>query len=283
MLSLSIITINLNNSPGLHKTIESVIRQSFRNFEFIIIDGGSSDGSTDIIEEFSDKINYWVSEPDNGIYNAMNKGIKKAGGEYCLFLNSGDILTGPDILGKCFAHSYNEDILYGNAIFDEKGKHEINRMPVNVSFYDFYKSSIAHSCTFIKRELFSKIGFYNEDYKISSDWEFFLKAIFINKCTLRYLDLEIAVFNCEGISRTEIDSGIKERVMIMNDLFPRFIDDYDKLHDYITSIPVSSALATHIQFLNKTKRFRKVVTNIIGLLIYLYTFFSFNKYNSQKK
>lgn len=91
-MKLSIITINYNNREGLRKTIESVVAQTTREFEYIVIDGGSTDGSVDVIKEFSDYIDYWVSEPDKGIYNAMNKGVKVAHGDYCQFLNSGDWL-----------------------------------------------------------------------------------------------------------------------------------------------------------------------------------------------
>ncbi|MDR2910496.1 MAG: glycosyltransferase [Bacteroidales bacterium] len=91
-MKLSIITINLNNVAGLQKTIESVVKQTFTDYEYIVIDGGSTDGSADIIKQHANKITYWVSEPDKGIYNAMNKGIRVAKGEYCLFLNSGDWL-----------------------------------------------------------------------------------------------------------------------------------------------------------------------------------------------
>jgi glycosyltransferase involved in cell wall biosynthesis len=100
MIKLSIITINYNNRDGLEKTIRSVIDQRFTDFEFIVIDGGSTDGSVDNIRKYENKINYWCSEKDAGIYNAQNKGIKKAKGEYCLFLNSGDFLYNEDVLNK---------------------------------------------------------------------------------------------------------------------------------------------------------------------------------------
>ncbi len=89
-MKLSIITINKNNAYGLRKTIQSVINQTYSNIEYIIIDGASTDGSIDVIKKFEDKIDWWASEPDTGIYNAMNKGIKIATGDYCQFLNSGD-------------------------------------------------------------------------------------------------------------------------------------------------------------------------------------------------
>jgi len=108
---LSIITVNLNNAEGLRKTIESVVTQTFTDFEYIIIDGGSTDGSVEIIKLYADKITYWVSEPDKGIYNGMNKGIMVAKGEYCQFLNSGDWLVNENVLKEVFA---DVDIVYGD-------------------------------------------------------------------------------------------------------------------------------------------------------------------------
>src|SRR5215213_3812369 len=101
MPQFSIISINLNNAEGLQKTFDSVFNQTFTDFEYIIIDGGSSDGSEEIIKENADKFSYWVSEKDDGIYDAMNKGIAKATGDYLLFLNSGDHLLDSSILQKC--------------------------------------------------------------------------------------------------------------------------------------------------------------------------------------
>ena len=101
-MKFSIITINYNNCEGLRRTIESVVNQTCHDFEYIIIDGGSTDGSVDVIKQYADQIDYWVSEPDKGIYNAMNKGVAVAKGEYCLFLNSGDSLHNNSALAKVF-------------------------------------------------------------------------------------------------------------------------------------------------------------------------------------
>ena len=117
MNKIDIITINLNNADGLKKTIESVVNQTkFDLINYIIIDGGSTDGSLDIIKQYQDKIDYWVSEKDNGIYNAMNKGIKHIGGDgYCLFLNSGDYLHSNDVIERCMPYLLQEyGIIYGN-------------------------------------------------------------------------------------------------------------------------------------------------------------------------
>ena len=113
-MRLSVITINMNNRKGLERTIKSVVCQIFADFEYIVIDGASVDGSADVIREYADKIHYWISEPDTGIYNAMNKGILQAKGDYCLFLNSGDALYTTTVLEEVFNQNFSEDIIIGN-------------------------------------------------------------------------------------------------------------------------------------------------------------------------
>ena len=112
-MKLSIITINLNNKNGLSETISSVIAQTFTDYEYIIIDGQSTDGSLEVIKQNANHINQWISENDHGIYNAMNKGLNLAKGEYCLFLNSGDSLYDSDVLQVLFSQSFTEDIISG--------------------------------------------------------------------------------------------------------------------------------------------------------------------------
>ena len=171
---LSIITINLNNRDGLKNTINSVINQTFGNFEYIVIDGGSTDGSADVIERYSNKISYRISEKDSGIYNAMNKGIKKATGEYCLFLNSGDTLFDRTTIEIVFARNRDEDILYGNLIFDYlNGKQHVRKMPRSLNFKHMMRDTLWHPVSFIKRDLFNQLGLYNENFKIASDYDFF--------------------------------------------------------------------------------------------------------------
>jgi glycosyltransferase involved in cell wall biosynthesis len=198
MAKLSIITINYNNKKGLEKTITSVVHQSFADYEYIIIDGGSTDGSVDVIKQYSDRVNYWVSEPDKGIYNAMNKGIRKATGEYCLFLNSGDKFTDKYILNKVFSISFSEDLVYGNTLYDNM----CQSYPENISLTYLISKSLPHQSTFIKKSLFESIGFYDEENRIVSDWEFFLKAIQLHSCSYKYLSgITISKLESPGISQ----------------------------------------------------------------------------------
>lgn len=173
-MKLSIITINYNNKHGLQKTINSVISQIYKEFEWIIIDGGSTDGSKELIEQYTDYITYWVCEPDKGIYNAMNKGIEVAKGEYLLFLNSGDYLVSVYTLEHVLCKSFQADIVYGNLLYDKK---KVERAPGFHNDYiaciDLIKGTLFHPSTFIKRELFEKYGYYDETLKIVADWKFF--------------------------------------------------------------------------------------------------------------
>lgn len=201
-MKLSIITINLNNAKGLRKTIESVVSQTFTDYEYIVIDGASTDGSVDIIKEFADKITYWISESDNGIYNAMNKGILKANGEYCLFLNSGDWLVDQNVIFDFVNCEYNEDVISGNVLLFDNSNYILYQSPQKdaLNFLYFYRGSIPHPASFIKRDLFTHFGFYNETNKIVSDMEFFVKVLVLNNCSYNHLDRNISCFNLDGIS-----------------------------------------------------------------------------------
>lgn len=221
MIKLSIITINFNNLSGLQRTMQSVFAQNFTDYEYIIIDGGSTDGSKEYIDQQTDKINYWVSEKDNGIYNAMNKGIAKANGEYLLFLNSGDHFYSPDSLTSVFKSFQNEEIVYGNLLVTEvNGKQWVYEFPDKLSFGYFYQASLPHQATFIKRELFDRIGLYNESLRVASDWEFFIKAICINNCTYKHVPESVSMFYMGGISTNEefegLTSGERKDTLINN-------------------------------------------------------------------
>lgn len=227
-MKLSIITVNLNNKDGLQKTIDSVLYQTYKDFEWIVIDGGSTDGSKELIEKYSDHITYWVSEPDKGIYNAMNKGIRAAKGEYVEFLNSGDIYFNERVLEKVISHLYHTEIIYGSAIIRNEGKEKRIHLQQEVSsFYDLVKKPINHQSSFIKKELFERYGLYDESLRIVSDWKFFLEVIGIKKCSTRFLNLNIIIFDPNGISFTNITLREKERRTVLNQLVPEFvIDDY---------------------------------------------------------
>ena len=215
-MKLSIITINYNNKTGLQRTIDSVICQTWRDFEWIIIDGGSTDGSKELIEQYQDHFAYWCSEPDKGVYNAMNKGIAKAKGDYLQFLNSGDALHNEDVLFQVFEEGFNADIFYGD--LNLLGKNGFNRIiyPDHLTFPFFLSKSIGHPSSFIKTSLLKERN-YSEKYKIVSDWyrfmEFYLESRYFS-----HINLVIVDFDNTGISSTNHVLEMKERNCVLEEL-----------------------------------------------------------------
>ena len=200
-MKLSIITINLNNLIGLEKTIASVFNQIFRDFEYLVIDGCSTDGSVELLRQNSNKISYWISEPDLGIFQAMNKGIRKANGDYLLFLNSGDFLLHDHVLSSVFRNNPEEDILCGTSLISKNGKAlYYSAPPDRFTLRFFCNHNIPHQSTFIRKSIFKKYGYYREDFRLKSDFEFWIRVIIVNNCTTKKLGIAISDYNLEGIS-----------------------------------------------------------------------------------
>jgi glycosyltransferase involved in cell wall biosynthesis len=241
---ISVITISYNNKEGLEKTLKSVTSQDYKDFEYIVIDGGSNDGSKEILEKYSDKINYWVSEPDKGIYNAMNKGIEVANGEYLLFINSGDELFSSGILTEVVPELNGADIIAGNLCTIGENTTYIAKNPEALQFRSVYQWTIQHPCTFIKKEGFSKVGLYDENLKIVSDWKWFLMGL--GKFGLSYKKTEktIANFYLDGISSNPENHKLlnEERRKTLKEEFPLFITDYDALIAYEEEIKILSKI-----------------------------------------
>ena len=229
-MKLSIITINYNNREGLRKTIESVVAQTTREFEYIVIDGGSTDGSVDVIKEFSDYIDYWVSEPDKGIYNAMNKGVKVAHGDYCQFLNSGDWLYDCNVVASFLKKENGTDIITGKtAHINGKNIFICRSVDKDISLIDLHIRGINHQSTFIKTSLCRNIP-YDESYKICSDWKFFIESLIINNCTFYVIEDVVAYYDLGGISNVQTLLNDKERTQIIRSLIPdRILLDYNSL------------------------------------------------------
>lgn len=224
---LSIITINLNDLGGLKKTFGSVNSQTWQEFEYIIIDGGSTDGSKEFLESQKDQVDYWVSEPDKGIFNAMNKGITQSSGKYLLFLNSGDRLKDDQILDKVKDRIKNQDLIYFDLeMFDDNNKF-IKTFPEKLSFSFFINHSLPHPSTFIKREVLLEAGLYDESLKISSDWKFFIDAVCKMNCSYLYVNECLTAFNLYGISSTEEMRGemYQEREKFLKEKYSAFLQD----------------------------------------------------------
>lgn len=273
-MKLSIITINRNNAEGLRKTMESVLSQTYRNIEHIIIDGGSTDGSVDVIRDYENTIKQsvtieqftihvkWISEPDKGIYNAMNKGIEialdrrivnsfnrsersedknKVLPDYIQILNSGDILAAPDVTERMMSALYtvhrtpytengSHAILYGNMV---KYDYSTNRIigksgKVEYSLRQYYSGTLNHDCCYIRRDLFDIYGLYDESLKIVSDWKWFLQAIGLGDVKPVYADIDVTIFDASGISESNLELRNKERRQVLEELLPpAVLADYD--------------------------------------------------------
>lgn len=235
---LTIITINRNNAAGLEKTMQSVISQTCKDFEYIVVDGASTDESVEVIKrlapEFSDRLK-WISEPDKGIYNAMNKGIGMASGDYVEFLNSGDCLASDKVtermletLKESGAHS----ILYGNMLKDiPNGKILRDKCFAGgeISFLGFYTGTLNHSPAYIRKDLFEKYGLYDESLKIVSDWKWYLKAVILGEEKPVYADIDVTLFDMKGISETNKALDKAERKQVLEQLIPHTIlADYER-------------------------------------------------------
>ena len=238
-MKLSIITINRNNAAGLEKTMQSVASQTFKEFEYIVIDGASTDGSVEVIEKYESKFEHlkWISEPDRGIYNAMNKGIRTAEGDYCQFLNSGDFLALESVVAnmlKTLETNNYPDVLYGNMRKQYvKGKTFLDNCGATdeVTLNMFYHGCLNHSPAYIKKCLFDKYGMYDETLEICSDWKFYMQSIVLGDAVVKYVDIVVTVFDMGGISETRKDILIEERNRLLHEMIPRgILKDYDTYH-----------------------------------------------------
>lgn len=248
-MKVSIITINYNNVAGLEKTINSVISNDLYDIEYIVIDGNSTDGSVDVIKKYESKINFWISEPDSGIYNAMNKGIRQAKGQYILFVNSGDVIKENCDLQSIISQITGKDIVYFDMeIADSLSNTSyIKQYPNNPDFKYFAEDTLPHTASFIKKELLVKYGYYSEEKKITSDWAFFMDAICLLRCTYRHIDGCFSTFYIDGISSNasnkqllidERNEHIAHSYPLYNTLYRDWIEKKQELYKLKTSISV---------------------------------------------
>ena len=286
-MKYTVITINYNNAKGLRKTLDSVASQTFRDFEHIIVDGGSTDGSVEVIREYADSEdirlegdkairqensnadnlasspNYlitlpsilWISEPDKGIYNAMNKGIEialgkrtvnsfnrselvedknkgihLANGTYVLFLNSGDTLAETTTLQQMVDCNLSADICYFDAEFTYNGKSHVQRTyPDQLSLRFFLRDSLCHQAILYRLDTLRTIGGYDEQYKLIGDWALNVKAIILNNCSVQHYSLITTYYEIGGLSWTKEGRQRCEeekRIFLQNNLPTRVYDDF---------------------------------------------------------
>ncbi len=210
MKKLTVITVNYNEK-NLEETLESVVNQTWQDFEWIVVDGGSRKEFQDIFEKYKYRINKFISEPDDGVYNAMNKGIQLASGEYLNFLNAGDSYYCTNTLKDVYTYLKNgkADVYCGNAnhIREDNGLNWVSSLPKRIDKEFFFEGGVNHQASFIKRELFDKFGLYDEKYKIVSDYEKWLEFI-ANGAKFEQIPDIVSNFKLGGISTSESQSSI---------------------------------------------------------------------------
>jgi glycosyltransferase involved in cell wall biosynthesis len=226
---ISILTVNRNRAADLRRTLETTAAQTFRDFEHLVVDGASTDGSPQLLAEFRDHLAFAVSEPDRGIYDAMNKAIARARGRYLLFVNSGDHLKSPDSLRAAARHLEGPDLLYFNLeVVDPSGGARVEAFPATLDFTYFARHSLPHPATFIARELFARHGPYDPALRIVADWKAFLLWVCKHNCSYRHVPEVLSVFTFDGISSRPESTPIlhAERTRVLEQEFPAVYRSY---------------------------------------------------------
>lgn len=258
-MKYSIITVNYNNKEGLRRTIESVIHQTFRDFEFIIIDGGSTDGSVEILKEYDAQINYWISEPDGGIYQGMNKGIRKATGDYLNFMNSGDCFYTNDILEKVSQYNSDADFIVGKDYHYNSETHQghASIQPPRTTMIHFFVATLDHQSSFIKHELF-KDSLYDESHRLVSDWIFFTEKIVKEQKQVQFIPDIICRREEGGLSEQQWEKNRIEINQYLNKLLP-----YGVFEDYKTLSKLDKTSLYRLFSICEDKRMRTLLVYCI--------------------
>lgn len=264
----------MNNVEGLRRTMESVASQTCKDFEYIVVDGASTDGSVEVMQEWTSTIRdvgVFVdaqSEPDSGLYNAMNKGVRKANGEYVLMLNSGDWFVDEHVVEKVLPLLDGTDIIQGNVIRLREGKQVLDRGygRSDINFIDVQQGHFLHQASFCRRELFEKYGYFDESYKIHADTVFYIKTLGYGEATFKYVDANVAYFDQGGRSSDENTqwqvSREKEFDRWSTEMFSQRLWTtcveydkkgrlYDKLHRHHWAWNITMGLAKMIDWLEK--------------------------------
>jgi glycosyltransferase involved in cell wall biosynthesis len=219
---ISVITVVFNGVQFIERTIKSVVSQTYPKVEYLVIDGKSTDGTVEMIRKYKDEINFWISESDQGIYDAMNKGLQKATGDFVLFMNAGDAFYEKDTLSKIpFEKHPNADIFYGDTvIIDENTGAELGlrrkKLPENLTWKNYKKGMVAcHQSILVRKDIAVN---YNTNYKLSADIEWVILALKKSRKTV-FTETIVARFLNGGVSRKQQKSSLKERFIIMKNYF----------------------------------------------------------------
>ena len=287
-MKVSIITIAYNNLEGLKKTYESIRRQTFDDYEWLVIDGGSTDGTKQFLEEHNSELAYWCSEMDKGVYNAQNKGTAHAKGEYCIYMNSGDSFFADDVLEKIFEKELDADIIYGNwMLIFEDGKTRLGNAPEAADLAYFFDDNMCHQSMLIRREAIMSRP-YDESFRIYADWEEWLALLMQGKRFER-INVTICNFMVGGISTGDNASEklklerkaeikrIKERyydkqwMQTMNRVVPA-LKEYNTIKSWMGSdstMSISAAFGEREFLIRKRRKHNRIIRMLIYICISL--------------
>lgn len=209
MSKYSIITICFNEVENIRKTCESIVAQNYLDYEWIVIDGASNDGTLETLEEFRSDISILISEPDKGIYDAMNKGINLAFGEYLVFMNGGDAFASNQAL-DFVAKAPQKDLIYGDLRCDTYNG-EIHSFPDHFRASDLLKTMLPHQASFYRRKLFESYGKYDTTYRIAADYDMNVRLLEIAKVSSHHIPHPLAIFDISGISSSKKYRSLRRR------------------------------------------------------------------------
>lgn len=279
-MKLSIITINFNDVNGLLKTIKSILAQSWKNFEWIVIDGGSTDGSREVIEQYKKYFSFWCSEPDKGIYNALNKGISHANGEYVSCMNAGDCFYEPDTLKTVFKEEHHEDIVYGDWLQVYPNEEFVMHEPYPIDFHVFRHQNICHQAMFVKAIHLKQKGF-DESYKLLADYARWTEML-LDKCSVAFVDCVVCRYNMGGVSSSNFDLAYAESQRIEKELVPPCIYPMLEELDYYSSVCAFARLKLLLKNGGLQSKIIRGFLKIMDRLFLHYDFASQNKLNCRK-
>ncbi|WP_339921723.1 glycosyltransferase family 2 protein [uncultured Flavobacterium sp.] len=222
-MKISIITVVYNNDKTIKDAIESVLSQSYPNLEYVIIDGGSKDNTVNLIREFENRLGYFISEKDNGLYDAMNKGIRATTGDVIGILNSDDLYQDSNVIEAVMEQFNNDpelDILYGDLVYVKS--YDTNKVVRNWKSKDYYNNFFEnanvppHPSLFVKKEVYNKAGLFDLDYKIAADYEFMLRVFKKHNFNSKYFNRLVVRMRLGGASNASFSSIIKQNKEVLN-------------------------------------------------------------------
>ena len=229
----SVITVNRNNASGLEKTIRSVLSQRRDLFEFIVIDGASTDNSIQKIDACRSELAYVVSEPDKGVYDAMNKGIAHASGDYIIFMNSGDEFAAPDVLERASRHAQQADVMVGGVVTTDSGKDIRSEFPdFDITVYNLMCRTLCHQATFVRTSVLHQVGGFDLQFKVVADWCVVFQALVQHHHTYARLPFVVARYDVTGLSSGTVGAAKirKEKTRFLQSRHPYLYADYQRMH-----------------------------------------------------